>query len=388
MNIEEIIQQPGTKERMLKEDILKSLNVAIPGEIISYNADSRTASIQPVIREWNNSDTPAILPDVPVFFCGNFTFTPQKGDGCLVVCADRSIDSWVQSGGVSTPMSARVHSLSDGFAFVGFRQTNGVDLPELLKPATWVKDGLMSKEDKRKLDEGGGGGGGGGGGTTLSRITFDIQTSAWTAITGGYSASVTDTRIGSTSDEIVTYDESIEGNLPANITAEKDAANHAMVFKVSSVPTGEIRGSIFTFSTYPPASAVFDDVDFSIATTDWTGDAAPYSAELSSDKFVAGCGIWVFWSSSYDSYSKTSISATVSSGKVTFSTNTKPTGAVGGFIRAVCGVNGTVPIVRGGTGGTTADEALTNLGIGDAREKLDLFSVVDGKLCITYYEEV
>ena len=128
MRVEEIMQQPGTKERALKEDVMRSLNVAVPGEIVTYNAASRTATIQPVVREWNSLENPPVLLDVPVFFWGNFTFVPQPGDGCLVICADRSIDSWMQSGGISTPMSARAHSLSDGFAFVGFRQTNGVDL--------------------------------------------------------------------------------------------------------------------------------------------------------------------------------------------------------------------------------------------------------------------
>lgn len=132
MNIDEVIQQPGTKERMLKEDILKSLHVAIPGEIEAYYPDRRVAIIQPVIRDWGCKDPPPLLLDVPVFFWGNFTFTPQKGDGCLVVCADSCIDSWLQSGGVSSPVVARTHSLSDGFAFVGFRQTGGTDLPTVL----------------------------------------------------------------------------------------------------------------------------------------------------------------------------------------------------------------------------------------------------------------
>jgi len=132
MRIDEVIQQPGMKERMLKADIMKSLHVAVPGEVLTYDHATRTATIQPVIRGWNEKDDPPILTDVPVFFWGNFTFTPEKGTGCLVVCADSCIDSWVQNGGISTPLAARVHSLSDGFAFVGFRQTGGSDLPSIL----------------------------------------------------------------------------------------------------------------------------------------------------------------------------------------------------------------------------------------------------------------
>lgn len=140
MRIEEVVQQPGTKERLLKADILNTIHVAIPGEIEAYYPATRTAVIQPVIREWNCKDNPPLLLDVPVFFWGNFTFTPQKGDGCLVVCADSCIDSWFQNGGVSTPVVARTHSLSDGFAFVGFRQTGGIDLAQEIGKIANKKD--------------------------------------------------------------------------------------------------------------------------------------------------------------------------------------------------------------------------------------------------------
>ncbi len=132
VKINEIVQQPGQKELMLRQAIMESLHVALPGEIQEYNPETRTATIQPVIRKWRSADTPPLLLDVPVFFWGNFIFTPEKGDGCLVIFADSCIDSWLQSGGVSSPMSARRHSLSDGFAFVGFRQKNGDDLRTIL----------------------------------------------------------------------------------------------------------------------------------------------------------------------------------------------------------------------------------------------------------------
>ena len=145
MRVDEVIQQPGVKERLLKEDILKSIRVAFPGEIEKYYPETRTAIIQPVIREWNCKDNPPLLLDVPVFFPGNFTFTPQKGDGCLVVCADSCIDSWFQNGGVSTPIVSRTHSMSDGFAFVGFRQTGGIDLGSTLSQLTRELEGKADK---------------------------------------------------------------------------------------------------------------------------------------------------------------------------------------------------------------------------------------------------
>lgn len=132
MRIDEVIQQPGQKERALKNDIMKSLHVAVAGEVVSYNENKRTVVVQPVIRDWDSSETPPLLTDVPVFFIGNYTFTPQPGDGCLVVFADSCIDAWLQSGGgVSTPMVSRSHSMSDGFAFIGFNQTGGRPIHDL-----------------------------------------------------------------------------------------------------------------------------------------------------------------------------------------------------------------------------------------------------------------
>lgn len=136
MRIDEFIQQPGQRELLLKNSILESLHVALPGEIVSYDSETRTAKIQPVIRGWNSTKNPPILIDVPVFFPGNFVFPVEKGDECLVVFADVCIDAWFENGGVSTQMMARKHDLSDGFAFVGFRSkknvTEGIDLAEKL----------------------------------------------------------------------------------------------------------------------------------------------------------------------------------------------------------------------------------------------------------------
>ena len=82
-------------------------------------------------------ENPPLLVDVPVFFMGNLVYPIEKGDECLVVFADSCIDSWFMSGGVSMPVSARKHDLSDGFAFVGFKSrkkvTEGIDLVSKLE---------------------------------------------------------------------------------------------------------------------------------------------------------------------------------------------------------------------------------------------------------------
>ena len=45
----------------------------------------------------------------------------SKSRGQVVIFADCDIDRWFETGGSEVPGSSRMHSLSDGFAFIGFR---------------------------------------------------------------------------------------------------------------------------------------------------------------------------------------------------------------------------------------------------------------------------
>ena len=101
----------------LKQEIFSSLHCALPGTVISFDSEKQTAEIQPAVKL--GSMLFPVLADVPVFMPVPFEVNP--GDACLVVFADLDIDAWVESGEASEPRSARKHSLSDGFAFVGWR---------------------------------------------------------------------------------------------------------------------------------------------------------------------------------------------------------------------------------------------------------------------------
>ena len=107
--------------RALKKDILSSLHCALPGTVVSFDADSQIAVIQPAVKQKykDREITLPLLQDVPVFMPVSFTVNP--GDACLVIFADCDIDRWFETGGSEVPGSSRMHSLSDGFAFVGFR---------------------------------------------------------------------------------------------------------------------------------------------------------------------------------------------------------------------------------------------------------------------------
>ena len=112
----------------LKQDILSSLHCALPGTVVSFDAESQTAVIQPAVKHRPVSSRPTegsgeislpLLRDVPVFMTVSFEINP--GDACLVIFADCDIDAWFETGEAEVPASDRMHSLSDGFAFVGFR---------------------------------------------------------------------------------------------------------------------------------------------------------------------------------------------------------------------------------------------------------------------------
>ena len=124
----------------LKRDIFASLHCALPGTVVSFDTEAQTAVIRPAIcRAGNGGDShsgsgrtrnrrnsplvpdvvPPLLRDVPVFMPVSFEVNP--GDACLVIFADCDIDNWFETGEAEAPASGRMHSLSDGFAFVGFR---------------------------------------------------------------------------------------------------------------------------------------------------------------------------------------------------------------------------------------------------------------------------
>jgi hypothetical protein len=113
------------------EGMRSGLWTAMPGIIQSFSASAVTATVQMAIKGIVQDQTGKsqfvnlpLLVDVPVFFPrgGNctLTFPIAKGDECLVVFASRCVDGWFQSGGIQVPQQPRMHSMSDGFALVGF----------------------------------------------------------------------------------------------------------------------------------------------------------------------------------------------------------------------------------------------------------------------------
>lgn len=115
-----------------KHSIARSVNVSTPAIVQSYDAATRTVSVQPAIRaRYTDAEKRAqfvqlpLLINVPVVFpsAGDYMVSMpiHQGDECLVVFADRAIDNWWLNGGVQNPIEQRVHDLSDGIAIFGLQ---------------------------------------------------------------------------------------------------------------------------------------------------------------------------------------------------------------------------------------------------------------------------
>ena len=110
-----------SEREALKREIFSQMRCALPGKVVSFDAGMQTACIQPGVI--SGGVVLPLLTDVPVFM--PVSFGVNAGDACLVIFADVDIDAWLESGNPEEPGSERMHSLADGFAFVGFKAGGG-----------------------------------------------------------------------------------------------------------------------------------------------------------------------------------------------------------------------------------------------------------------------
>jgi hypothetical protein len=121
-----------------RDNSYSGLNCVRVGTVVSFNADTQTASIQLVntAQVFNKGlvkgtvpQAPSLIPypilqDVPVFVLrGGSTFIGMpvsQGDTCLVLFNDRDLDPWLTNGTTGAPPNTlRMHSMADGIALVG-----------------------------------------------------------------------------------------------------------------------------------------------------------------------------------------------------------------------------------------------------------------------------
>lgn len=122
----------GQDERInrMLEAIQFNMHVAIPCVVQKFDKVTRTVECQPTVRERMVDENNKIsyiqypvLVNVPVCFPqttnSGITFPIKRGDECIVIFQDVSIDNWWLKGNVQNPVEQRRHDLSDGIAIFG-----------------------------------------------------------------------------------------------------------------------------------------------------------------------------------------------------------------------------------------------------------------------------
>jgi hypothetical protein len=122
----------ATLGRVLAEALdgrLADLHVALPARVERYDPATQLADCQPLIKrpvqgeDAEVVETLPVIPNVPVAWprAGNwFLSLPlSKGDTVLVVFCERSLDQWLERGGIVDPGDLRTHSLDGAVAYAG-----------------------------------------------------------------------------------------------------------------------------------------------------------------------------------------------------------------------------------------------------------------------------
>lgn len=133
------VKKPDTTLRevlnLIKQEVKLEINCHAIGTIQSFDSSNQTATItinylrtyyEKIDNSENYKKTTVEYPlliDCPVVCLrggsAGLSLPIQKGDECLVLFNDRSIDNWFSSGQVLPVSNPRLHSMSDGIALVG-----------------------------------------------------------------------------------------------------------------------------------------------------------------------------------------------------------------------------------------------------------------------------
>jgi len=107
-------------------NILAGVHTALPAEVSKYDSSGPRVEVKPMIKRVYKNNTILDLPvivSVPVLFFRTarfkFTFPLEKGDGVLLVFAERSLETWLSRGEAVAPQDPRKFDLSDAIAIPG-----------------------------------------------------------------------------------------------------------------------------------------------------------------------------------------------------------------------------------------------------------------------------
>ncbi len=131
-------------EAVALEDVLErfldaredELSVAMPGEVVRYDAEAQTADVRPLIhRALPRADAAPVREPLPIVravpVCWPragrwYVHMPlAAGDTVLLVCCDRDPSRWRRTGQPSDPIDTRTHHLAHAVAIPGVYPRTG-----------------------------------------------------------------------------------------------------------------------------------------------------------------------------------------------------------------------------------------------------------------------
>lgn len=123
--------------KQIFESLFAAKHFCMPAQVISFDAAQQTVVVQPSLKTLFQTEAiPRLLPtieDVPVVFPGGgtffVTFDILPGSYVLLVFAERSIENFMNLGGIADPLSTQKCDLSDAIAIPGI-----LPLPNILVP--------------------------------------------------------------------------------------------------------------------------------------------------------------------------------------------------------------------------------------------------------------
>jgi len=112
--------------KAISKSLISELYTCLPGRIESYDPSTKKANVKPLLkRQMSNGDIleRPVIVNTPVVFLSSsdsiISIPLKKGDGCLILFSQRSLDTWLDNGGDVLPNDPRQFDLSDAICIPG-----------------------------------------------------------------------------------------------------------------------------------------------------------------------------------------------------------------------------------------------------------------------------
>lgn len=118
-----IVNEQPTLQQVIQTALKRfqgELHTSIPAEIVTYDRGTQKASVQPVLlRKTVTGQTFKfpVITNVPCRFERSskfsLTYELRPGDSGLLIISERSLDVWLNRGGIVDPLDPRKHDIND-----------------------------------------------------------------------------------------------------------------------------------------------------------------------------------------------------------------------------------------------------------------------------------